>query len=57
MPPRTVIPAGYQVVLENSKMCGGGEVPRLATPAQRVLGLRGKVPLSGLHGDPMCCHC
>ncbi|KAL4452599.1 hypothetical protein ABPG75_008261 [Micractinium tetrahymenae] len=25
VPPRTVIPAGYQVVLENNKMCGGEE--------------------------------
>lgn len=25
VPPRTVIPPGYQVVLENSKMCGGEE--------------------------------
>jgi len=24
VPPRTIIPPGYRVVLENSKMCGGG---------------------------------
>lgn len=46
VPPRTVIPPGYQVVLENSKMCGGGEpgaplgCRRRRPPGPRALGPR-----------------